>query len=71
MLATATTPASRYESSRFRTAFASLVTHYWSHGSWLDSDQVFATRDGSPPRLTLARVSVRIPYESDLLEVSL
>ena len=29
-------PNPRYESQVFRMAFARLVTHYWSHGSWLD-----------------------------------
>ena len=24
----------------YRLAFARLVTHFWSHGSWLDDDQV-------------------------------
>ena len=33
-------PSQRYESATFRMAFARLVTHYWSHGSWLEPDQV-------------------------------
>jgi proline iminopeptidase len=29
-------PLARYEDADFRMAFARIVTHYWSHGSWLD-----------------------------------
>lgn len=29
-------PSPRYEVPEFRLAFARLVTHYWSHGSWLE-----------------------------------
>jgi proline iminopeptidase len=29
-------PSPRFESPEFRMAFARLVTHYWSHGSWLE-----------------------------------
>ena len=29
-------PLARYEDDDFRMAFARIVTHYWSHGSWLD-----------------------------------
>lgn len=29
-------PLPRYESAEFRLAFARIVTHYWSHGSWLE-----------------------------------
>ncbi|HEY8168699.1 MAG TPA: prolyl aminopeptidase [Candidatus Limnocylindrales bacterium] len=28
-------PLERYDDSTFRMAFARIVTHYWSHGSWL------------------------------------
>jgi proline iminopeptidase len=31
---------SRYERPAFRMAFARIVTHYWSHGSWLDEGAV-------------------------------
>jgi proline iminopeptidase len=31
---------SQYEEPRFRQAFARLVTHYWSHGSWLEEGAV-------------------------------
>ncbi|RKN05380.1 prolyl aminopeptidase [Streptomyces radicis] len=30
----------RYASGRFRLGFTRLVTHYWSHGSWLEEGQV-------------------------------
>ncbi|MBL1068833.1 prolyl aminopeptidase [Streptomyces sp. 7-21] len=33
-------PSPRFASPRFRLAFARLVTHYWSHGSWLEEGQV-------------------------------
>ncbi len=33
-------PLARYESPQFRMAFARIVTHYWSHGSWLDEGAV-------------------------------
>jgi proline iminopeptidase len=33
-------PNPRYEDPVFRMAFARLVTHYWSHGSWLDDGVV-------------------------------
>lgn len=33
-------PSLRYEDPSFRMAFARLVTHYWSHGSWLEDDEV-------------------------------
>ncbi len=33
-------PSSRYEVPEFRMAFARIVTHYWSHGSWLEKGQV-------------------------------
>ncbi len=29
-------PLARYEDADFSMAFARIVTHYWSHGSWLD-----------------------------------
>lgn len=29
-------PLARYERPEFRLAFVRIVTHYWSHGSWLD-----------------------------------
>jgi proline iminopeptidase len=29
-------PNTRYERHEFRLAFARIVTHYWSHGSWLE-----------------------------------
>jgi proline iminopeptidase len=29
-------PLARYEDADFRMAFARIVTHFWSHGSWLD-----------------------------------
>lgn len=29
-------PDPRYDSAEFRMTFARLVTHYWSHGSWLE-----------------------------------
>jgi proline iminopeptidase len=29
-------PLARYESAEFRLAFARIVTHYWSHGAWLE-----------------------------------
>ena len=32
----ASPPSLRFESPEFRTAFARLVTHYFSHGSWLE-----------------------------------
>lgn len=30
----------RYDVADFRLAFARIVTHYWSHGSWLDEGQI-------------------------------
>ena len=33
-------PSLRYEDPAFRMAFARLVTHFWSHGSWLEEDEV-------------------------------
>ncbi|HZB51275.1 MAG TPA: prolyl aminopeptidase [Mycobacteriales bacterium] len=33
-------PATRYLDPRFRLAFARIVTHYWSHGSWLEEGVV-------------------------------
>lgn len=35
----------RFEDPRFRMAFARLVTHYFSHGAWLEEDQLI--RDAS------------------------
>lgn len=32
----ASPPNPRYERPEFRMAFARIVTHYWSHGSWLE-----------------------------------
>lgn len=40
MLPTAQAPDPRYDSPTFRLAFARLVTHYWSNGSWLDKNQL-------------------------------
>ncbi|HLK13181.1 MAG TPA: prolyl aminopeptidase [Fimbriimonadaceae bacterium] len=40
ILPTAPAPSPRYESPEFRLAFARLVTHYWSHGSWLEEGQL-------------------------------
>ncbi|MGH8317436.1 MAG: hypothetical protein ACREUL_05585 [Steroidobacteraceae bacterium] len=40
MLPTASAPDPRYDSPTFRMAFARLVTHYWSNGSWLEEDQL-------------------------------
>jgi proline iminopeptidase len=40
MVPTALAPPTRYESPDFRMAFARLVTHYWSNGSWLEDGQV-------------------------------
>jgi proline iminopeptidase len=34
-------PNPRYRDARFRMAFARIVTHYWSHGSWLDEGTIF------------------------------
>ena len=44
-------PLARYEDAAFRQAFARIVTHYWSHGSWLDEGAVIrdAGRLGSIP----------------------
>ncbi len=33
---TSPAPDPRYEPPEFRIAFARIVTHYWSHGSWLE-----------------------------------
>ena len=33
-------PSLRYEDPAFRMAFARLVTHYWSNGSWLEDGVV-------------------------------
>lgn len=33
-------PDPSFEDPRFRMTFARLVTHYWSHGSWLAEDEV-------------------------------
>jgi proline iminopeptidase len=35
-------PSPRYEDPRFRMAFARIVTHYWSHGSWLPEGALLA-----------------------------
>jgi proline iminopeptidase len=37
---TSPTPNPRFERPEFRMAFARIVTHYWSHGSWLDEGVV-------------------------------
>ncbi|MEU1626408.1 prolyl aminopeptidase [Streptomyces sp. NPDC020096] len=33
-------PIARYERAEFRMAFARIVTHYWSHGHWLEEGAV-------------------------------
>ncbi|MGW7006634.1 prolyl aminopeptidase [Streptomyces sp. NPDC054933] len=33
-------PIARYERAEFRMAFARIVTHYWSHGHWLEEGDV-------------------------------
>ncbi len=40
ILPTASAPSPRFDSAEFRLAFARLVTHYWSHGSWLEEGQL-------------------------------
>jgi proline iminopeptidase len=38
-------PLSRFDPPDYRMTFARLVTHYWSHGSWLGPDQVLRDAD--------------------------
>ncbi|MGC7098514.1 prolyl aminopeptidase [Amycolatopsis lurida] len=40
IIPTASKPSSRYESAEFRMAFARIVTHYFSNGSWLEEGEV-------------------------------
>lgn len=42
ILPTAKTPSPRFESAEFRLAFARIVTHYWSNGSWLEEGAIIA-----------------------------
>jgi proline iminopeptidase len=35
----------RYESAEFRMAFARIVTHYFTHGAWLEDDQLLRNAD--------------------------
>jgi proline iminopeptidase len=44
-LAPGWTHQSRYDDPSFRAVFARLVTHYWSHGCFLDDDQVLDNMD--------------------------
>jgi proline iminopeptidase len=39
-LAPASPPSLRFEQPAYRLAFARLVTHFWSHGSWLEEGEV-------------------------------
>ena len=45
ILPTAQTISPRFESPEYRLAFARLVTHYWSNGSWLDEGQLVRNAD--------------------------
>lgn len=39
-IAPASPPSLRFEAPAYRLAFARLVTHFWSHGSWLEEGEV-------------------------------
>lgn len=39
------TPAPRWRDPAFRLAFARLVTHYFSHGAWLEEQQIIRSMD--------------------------
>ena len=61
------TPWLRYEDATFRMVFARLVTHYWSHGSFLTEDQVLNGTDrlaGIPAVLVHGRYDVSGPLDT-------
>ena len=38
-------PADEFEDPAYRLAWARLVSHYWSHGAWLEADQLLRDAD--------------------------
>jgi proline iminopeptidase len=60
-------PDPRYADPVFRMTFARLVTHYWSHGSWLEEGQLLreaGTLAGIPGVLVHGRLDVSSPLET-------
>ena len=61
------TPSVRYEDAAFRSVFARLVTHYWSHGSFLEPGQVESGAGrlaGIPAVLIHGRYDVSTPLDT-------
>ncbi|MDQ1644293.1 MAG: proline iminopeptidase [Cryptosporangiaceae bacterium] len=60
-------PDPRYADPVFRMTFARLVTHYWSHGSWLEEGQLLREAGklaGIPGVLVHGRLDVSSPLET-------
>ena len=60
-------PSPRYADPAFRTVFARLVTHYWSHGSFLADGEVLAGMPrlaGIPGLLIHGRYDVSSPLDT-------
>src|SRR4051794_36616122 len=60
-------PNPRYDEPTFRMVFARLVTHYWSHGCFLDEDQIRGRMDrlaGIPAVLIHGRHDISSPLDT-------
>src|SRR4051794_11805867 len=60
-------PNPRYDDPTFRMVFARLVTHYWSHGCFLDEDQILGRMDrlaGIPAVLIHGRHDISSPLDT-------
>jgi len=59
-------PSPRYEDTRFRMAFARLVTHYWHHAAWLEDGSLLRDAHllaGIPAVLVHGRIDLSSPVD--------
>ena len=54
-------PQPRFRDPGFRVRFARMVTHYWSHGCWLDPDELIGGVPGVPAVLVHGRRDLAAP----------